>query len=237
MEYSWFTVLVSKWTAKWFSYTYTYTHSLSDSFLIQVITECWVELLCCTCSRSCLVSDLGHLSSFLTRSPGSWVCSEVGIWASVLHSVVPLTFLLFQLHTPWVDLTLVQGRQQSRKPPRRRALNYLELSLLRGNGVWSKCRHSWENAHTNILTEKAGWKSDLKSFTYARTFIHRCRRVEHTHMFSVFYLQGLQQSWYFPSYNTLKVLKISYNMLILCIYIICLYYNYSRNQAILILKT
>ena len=218
MEYSWFTVLVSKWTAKWFSYTYTYTHSLSDSFLIQVITECWVELLCCTCSRSCWVSDLGHLSSFLTRSPGSWVCSEVGIWASVLHSVVPLTFLLFQLHTPWVDLTLVQGRQQSRKPPRRRALNYLELSLLRGNGVWSKCRHSWENAHTNILTEKAGWKSDLKSFTYAH--VHLSTDVEEWNILTCsqyFIYKGFSKADIFLPTIHLKFWKFP---------IICLYYAY-----------
>ena len=31
-------------TEKWFSYTYTYIHSFSDSFLIRVITEYWVEL-------------------------------------------------------------------------------------------------------------------------------------------------------------------------------------------------
>ena len=30
-------------TAKWFSYTYTYICSFSDSFSIEVITECWVE--------------------------------------------------------------------------------------------------------------------------------------------------------------------------------------------------
>ena len=30
-------------TAKWFNYTYTYIYSLSDSFPIQVITECWAE--------------------------------------------------------------------------------------------------------------------------------------------------------------------------------------------------
>ena len=32
-------------TAKWFNYIYTYIHSFSDSFLIYVITEHWVEVL------------------------------------------------------------------------------------------------------------------------------------------------------------------------------------------------
>lgn len=31
-------------TAKSISYTYTYSHSFSESFCLQVITQCWVEL-------------------------------------------------------------------------------------------------------------------------------------------------------------------------------------------------
>ena len=43
LEYSWFTTLCICCIANWFSYTYTYIHSFPDSFLIEVITECWVE--------------------------------------------------------------------------------------------------------------------------------------------------------------------------------------------------
>lgn len=164
------------------------------------------------------------------------MCSEVGIWASILHSVSPLTFLLFQLHTPLVNLTLVQGSQQSRKPLRRRALNYLELSLLRGNGVWSKCHHSWENAHTTMLTEKAGWKSDSKNFTYAH--VHFSTDVEEWNILTCsqyFIYKGSSKAVvgggvadiFLPTIH-LKFWKFP---------IVHLYYNYSRNQAVLILKT
>ena len=58
LEYNWLTVSCFRCPAKWFSYIYTHTHihirSFSDSFLILVITECWVEFPV-LCSGSLLI--------------------------------------------------------------------------------------------------------------------------------------------------------------------------------------
>ena len=53
-DYSWFTKLRFRYTAKWFSYADTYIHSFSNYFPIFVIVVYWVEFLVLY-SRSLLI--------------------------------------------------------------------------------------------------------------------------------------------------------------------------------------
>ena len=72
LEYSWFTVLCLRYTAKWFcTHTHTHTHihihyihSFSDSCPIQVITEYWVEFPVLY-SRSLLIIYLVYTSLYV----------------------------------------------------------------------------------------------------------------------------------------------------------------------------
>ena len=64
---------------KWFSYTYTYIHSFSDSFLLQAVTEYWVEfsvlyntsllVVCLTYSSVCMFITISQFIPLLHISP------------------------------------------------------------------------------------------------------------------------------------------------------------------------
>ena len=77
LEYNWLTVSCFRCTAKWFrfihthTHTHTHIHSFSDSFLILVITKCWIEFSVLY-SRSLLMI---YLSVCILLKPNSWFIS------------------------------------------------------------------------------------------------------------------------------------------------------------------